>query len=326
MNGIGVIAVTARGRAAAERLAGAWPGEVRIVTGERPADALRAAFTECGAVVSFLAIGATVRVVAPLLGDKTTDPPVVCVDEGKRHAVAVLGGHHGANELAHRVSEVLGSSPVVTTASDTVSVTPLDSYGDGAGCVVEDRAPLAAVGAALLSGEPVRTEGAGEWPLPPLPDNAAPSVPEKEAAAVIRVTDRTGGTGASGVPVLTYRPPSLVVGVGSARGVTAAEIGRLVDEALEDTGLSPVSVREVATVDLKADEEGILAAARERGWRVRTYPADELSAVRVPNPSEVVRAEIGTPSVAEAAALRAASDAGCGAELVAAKRKSANAT
>jgi cobalt-precorrin 5A hydrolase/precorrin-3B C17-methyltransferase len=99
------------------------------------------------------------------------------------------------------------------------------------------------------------------------------------------------------------RPPSLVVGVGASRGVDAAEVGGLIDEALADAGLSSQSVRLLATADLKADEPGILAAARERDWPVVTFPAAQLAAVPVPNPSEVVRSATGTPSVAEAAAL-----------------------
>ncbi|MGI5120916.1 precorrin-3B C(17)-methyltransferase [Marinactinospora thermotolerans] len=327
MSEIGVIAVTAAGRAAAERLAAAWPGEVEVVTAQRPADALRSAFTRCRSVVAFLAVGAAVRVLAPLLADKRSDPPVVCVDESLRFAVALLGGHHGANELAQRVSGVLGCAPVVTTASDSAGVTPLDAYGADLGFVLDDPGPLARVGAAVLSGEPVRLEGATGWPLPALPGNVSADLPEGEAAAVIRVSDRADDpAGPRKTPVVTYRPPSLVVGVGSARGVTAEEVGALVDGALAQAGLAPASVRALATVDLKADEEGILAAARERGWEVVTHAAADLAAVEVPNPSEVVRSEVGTPSVAEAAALRTAAGAGRGAELVVPKRKSAAAT
>ncbi|RCV49339.1 precorrin-3B C(17)-methyltransferase [Marinitenerispora sediminis] len=323
MGGIGVIAVTASGRAAARRLVAAWPGEAEVVSGERPADALRAAFTRHSAVVSFLAVGATVRVLAPLLAGKHTDPPVVCVDESLRFAVAVLGGHHGGNDLAHRVAAVLGCTPVVTTASDTAAATPLDSYGADLGLTVADPAPLASVGTAVLSGDPVRLEGAAGWPLPPLPENVAPDVPYP--AAVIRVTDHVAAA-RGGVPTVVYRPPSLVVGVGSARGVAAEEVGAVVEAALASAGLAREAVRAMATLDLKSAEPGILAAAAERGWPLLSYPAAELAAVDVPNPSEVVRAEVGTPSVAEAAALRAATDLGSAAELVAPKRKSANAT
>ncbi|QBI55401.1 precorrin-3B C(17)-methyltransferase [Streptomonospora litoralis] len=322
---IGVIAATERGRTAARLLARAWPERVRTFTEERAGEALRGAFAECGAVVAFLAVGATVRALAPVLGDKHTDPPVVCVDEASQHAVAVLGGHHGGNRLAGEVAAVLGARPVVTTATDAARTTPLDSYGADLGFTIADTSGLASVGAALLSGEPVRVESDHMWPLPPLPPGASAQTPPETAAALIRVTDRAAPP-ESGLPAVTYRPPSLVVGVGSARGAAAEEIGALVDRTLAEAGLDSESVRALATVDVKADEEGILRAARERGWDVTVYPASELAGVSVPNPSEVVRAEIGTPSVAEAAALRAAADAGSGAELVAAKNKSAEAT
>ncbi|SEG55751.1 cobalt-precorrin 5A hydrolase / precorrin-3B C17-methyltransferase [Thermomonospora echinospora] len=334
---IGIVAATAAGRAAAATLAEAWPDEVRLFTDGKAADGLRRAWQECDAIVGFLAVGATVRILAPLLAHKTDDPAVVCVDEGLQHAVAVLGGHHGANALAHRLAAALGCRPVVTTASDQGNVTALDSYGADLGFKVDNPAMLARVGAAVLSREPVRLTGAQGWPLPPLPPNVHP---DAESPLTLRITDRAatppGDEPAPGAPSvgrageaggeLVYRPPSLVVGVGSARGVSAAEAGGLIDRVLAEAGLSPASVRCVATVDLKADEEGIVAAARERGWEVLTFPASVLAAVDVPNPSETVRAEVGTPSVAEAAALHAARAYGRSAELAVEKRKTANAT
>ncbi|MFG2003567.1 precorrin-3B C(17)-methyltransferase [Spirillospora sp. NPDC048911] len=323
---IGVVAATASGRTAAATLAEVWPDEVRLLTEGKVGDGLREAWESCDAIVSFLAVGATVRVLAPLLEHKTADPAVVCVDESMQYAVAVLGGHHGANLLARRLTGVLGCEPVVTTASDQSNVTPLDSYGAELGFTVHNREMLAHVGAAVLSGEPVLIEGAEGWPLPALPPNVAP---DADSSIGILVTDAAEITcmchGWFGNR-LVYRPPSLVVGVGSARGVPADEVSRLIDEALGEAGLAPESVRCLATVDLKADEEGVLAAARARGWEMITFPAEVLAEVEVPNPSEVVRAEVGTPSVAEASALHAARSYGRSAELVAEKRKSPNAT
>jgi cobalt-precorrin 5A hydrolase/precorrin-3B C17-methyltransferase len=171
-------------------------------------------------------------------------------------------------------------------------------------------------------------EGADGWPLPALPSNVRPDGPG--ASAGILITDQAeldcmcheGWFGNR----LVFRPPSLVVGVGSARGVSATEVGQLIDRTLADALLAPESVRCLATVDLKADEPGILDAAKARGWDVVTFPAGMLAEVEVPNPSDVVQAEVGTPSVAEAAALHAARTQGRGAELVAEKHKSANAT
>ncbi|MFC4561289.1 cobalamin biosynthesis protein [Nocardiopsis mangrovi] len=117
-----------------------------------------------------------------------------------------------------------------------------------------------------------------------------------------------------------------MVGVGAARGVAAAEVGALIDAVLAGAGLSPARVRAVATADAKSGEAGILAAARERGWAVIAYPAAVLAAVDVPHPSERVRAAAGTPSVAEAAALHCAAEAGGGADLVVGKRAAARTT
>jgi len=116
------------------------------------------------------------------------------------------------------------------------------------------------------------------------------------------------------------RPPSLVAGVGASKGVTADEVLALLDEALAVGGLSRDSMTALATIDAKAAEEGIVAAARQGGWPLYSYPPGQLAAVEVPNPGEAALAAVGTPSVAEAAALIA------GHELVVAKRKSAMAT
>ena len=373
---IGLISVTAGGRAAAERLAAVLP-YAQLYDGSA-ASALPQAFAECDAIISFLAVGATVRIVAPLITGKYEDPGIVCVDEALRYAIPVLGGHAGgANVLARRVAGILGATAVMTTAAEAAGSVGLDEFGADLGFVVEPGSDMAPVGAAILSGERVTLTMEHQWPVPPLPPNVvrtpqpepgipaivvSDEVPHPQAA---EVPDRAGAAAAGGVPGaagdaagatrdavgtagdiagtaeppgprVTYRPPSLVVGVGASTGVTAGEAGRLIDETLAAAGLSPRSVRWLATADIKAREPGLLAAARQRRWAVVTAPAAQLAAVDVPTPSEVVRAAVGTPSVAEAAALLVAEGSQeqggpgpggpGGARLVVTKRSSARAT
>lgn len=321
---IGLVAATARGRAAARRLELAWP-EARRYPG-RTGDAVRRAFAECDAVVCFLAVGAVVRIIGPLLRGKDRDPAVVCVDEAARFAVAVLGGHAaGGNALTARVAAELGCIPVVTTASDAVGATALDDFGADLGLRLTDREHLPAVAAAMLSGERVTLCSHATWPLPPLPPNVVRTTAPEPPHPAIVVSDRDPAVARPHPgPVVVYRPPSLVVGIGASRGAPADEILALVDAALADAGLAAASVRGVATVDAKRDEPGLRAAAEARGWAVTTYPPGTLAGVDVPNPSEVVRAAVGTPSVAEAAALHAG-DADR-VELLVPKRASAHAT
>ncbi|WP_318204218.1 precorrin-3B C(17)-methyltransferase [Streptomyces sp. SCL15-4] len=297
---IGLISATAAGTAARDRLAAAWPDRTRVYEGPVK-EAVRAAFAECEQLVCFLATGAVVRLLAPLLAGKAADPGVVCVDEGGRFAVSLLGGHGGgANELAREVGALLGAEPVVTTATDAVGLPGLDTLG------LPYEGAVAAVSRALLDGEPVALAAEVAWPLPPLP--LAP-----EGAYTIRVTDRDVVPGEREV---LLRPPSLVVGVGASKGAPAEEVVGLVEAALREAGLSARSVAELATVDAKAAEPGIVAAAERFGVPLVTYSAGELAGVEVPHPSEAPLAAVGTPSVAEAAALLR------GGELLVPKRKS----
>ena len=288
---IGLVVTTAAGRRAAGRLTGLG------ATTTYDVHDLAQAWQECDALVVFLATGATVRLLAPLLRDKSRDPGVVCVEEAQRFAVALVGGHGGgANALAHRVADALGGTAVVTTATDAVGLPGLDTLG----WPVEG--DVAGVSRALLDGTPVRLAADATWPLPPLLVGDTGDV-------VLHVTDREVEGGA------VLRPPSLVLGIGASRGVSAAELDALVDKALD--GRSSLSVTAVATVDAKADEAGLVEFCARRGWPLVTYAADELARVVVPNPSEEPLKVLGTPSVAEAAAILHS-----GGELVVEKTKS----
>lgn len=114
----------------------------------------------------------------------------------------------------------------------------------------------------------------------------------------------------------------IAVGIGCSRGCGAEELLALIDAALAEAGLGAADVGVLATVDRRADEPGVLAAARSRGWPLVTYPAERLRTVAVPTPSAVVDRHVGTPSVAEAAALLASETA----TLLVRKRRSAHAT
>ncbi|MFJ3771555.1 precorrin-3B C(17)-methyltransferase [Streptomyces sp. NPDC090075] len=297
---IGLISATAAGAAARDRLAAAWPDRTRVYDGP-VGDAVRSAFAECEQLVCFLATGAVVRLIAPLLREKATDPGVVCVDEGGRFAVSLVGGHGGgANELAVAVGEALAARPVVTTATDAVGLPGLDTLG------FPVEGSVAAVSRALLDGEPVALRAESSWPLPPLPL-------ADEGAYTVRLTDRAVEPAANEV---LLRPPSLVVGVGASKGAPVEEVLTLIEAAVRDAGLSPRSIAELATVDAKAGEPGIVEAAARLGVPLVTHTAEELAEVRVPNPSDAPLAAVGTPSVAEAAALLR------GGELLVPKRKS----
>ena len=118
---IGLVTTTAAGRRAASELE-------HLQAQSYDVRELSKAWAECDQLVVFLATGATVRLIAPLLQDKHTDPGVVCVDEARQFAVALVGGHGGgANELAQQVAEELGCEPINTADTDAHNIPEQDT-------------------------------------------------------------------------------------------------------------------------------------------------------------------------------------------------------
>jgi cobalt-precorrin 5A hydrolase/precorrin-3B C17-methyltransferase len=275
------------------------------------------AWAECDLIVSHLALGATTRILAPLLASKKTDPGIVVIDDAGRFVIPLVGGHGGgANDLAARLAEGLGATAVLTTATDATGVPGLDTLG------WPWSGDVAAVTRAILDGEPVAVRRSQPWPLPPLPANVVVASMDEttptEAVGQILVTDEV--TAADTLPTVVLNPPSLVAGMGCNRGTTAASLRALLEQALAEAGLALASLTAITSVDAKADEPGLVELAAQLGVPLVTYPADDLAGQAVPNPSAAPLQALGTPSVAEASVLAH------GATLLVEKQRTAEAT
>lgn len=95
----------------------------------------------------------------------------------------------------------------------------------------------------------------------------------------------------------------IALGIGCDRNTPHATLAQVIDEALQRLGRDWSTVKAVASIDLKADEEAMQQLMQQRGCDIRFFSAAQLAQVPVPNPSETVRKYTGTPSVSEAAAL-----------------------
>ncbi len=281
------------------------------------AEHLRALFAERTPIVGVCAAGILIRALAPDLGDKHEEPPVVAVAADGSACVPLLGGHHGANALARAAAAALGAKAAITTAGDLHLGLALDEPPPG--WRVRNPEAAKAVMAALLAGEPVALAAeAGD------PAWLRESVKRftDDAPLTLRLTARDAGGSDS---ELVIHPAVLALGVGCERGVAAGEVTGLADQTLAAHGLAREAVACVASLDLKADEAAVHALASALGVPARFFDAAALEAEtpRLANPSDVVFAAVGCHGVAESAALAAA---GPESRLVAAKTRSARAT
>ncbi len=259
------------------------------------------------AVVAVGACGLVTRLIAPLLQGKEHDPAVVVVDAAGRYAISLLGGHAAGGEaLAQEIAALLGGEAVLTGTSGARGSLALDAFGSawgwrrGAG----DWRSLMARAAGSESVAVHQHSGLALWRSLPAAASLVDAEPAEAATAQELVVSHRRGPGCR------WHPPSLWLGLGCERDTSETLLERLVETALQEHDLAPEAVAGLASVTLKGDEPALLALAQRRGWPLRLYAAERLAAVPVPTPSAAVAREVGTASVAEAAARLAAAEAG----------------
>ena len=320
-----IVVLTKAAQAAADRTAALFPGAERHVrrdrglTGEvtfdHAADHLARLFKAGHPVIAFAAAGIVIRAVAPLLADKTADPPVLACDPDGRHIIPLLGGHHGANRLAVTIASALGGTAALTTAGEAALGIALDSPPAGFELVSLNGAKEFA--ARALSGTPVQViadHGPAAW-------LSAARWQQGQGGLVLRVSAARD----AGPQDLLYRPKLAALGVGCARGCSQEELIALAQQTLRIGNIAPEAVGCVVSVDVKADEAAIHALAAHFRVPARFFAPAALEALtpRLTTPSDIVFREVGCHGVSEAAALAAAGEA---ARLTVAKQKSARAT
>jgi len=273
-------------------------------------DHVRMLFAAGTPVVGVCAAGILIRAVAPILADKTSEPPVVAVSDDGGVVVPLLGGHRGANRLAAQIADGILATAAVTTAGDVALGVALDA--PPVGYRLANAVDAKPVMARLLAGEGTRLTGEALFDLGDNPNGGVElCVTEKPCEG-----SQTR---------LVYHPQRFALGVGCARNADPEELWTLVQEGLEKAGIAKGAVACVASLDLKGDEPAVISVARRLDVPLRLFTADELEsqADRLANPSEVVFDEVGCHGVSEGAALAAA---GPKAALALEKSKTANAT
>lgn len=274
------------------------------------------------ALVFCLAAGAVVRLIAPLLTDKSSDPAVVVVDQGGGFVISLCSGHQGgADQLTRLIASQLDSTPILTGAAADNGLPGVDVLGIPFGWY-RGEGDWTRVSAVVARGEIVQViqeAGSTLWQAHlrdghpfyfGFPEDSATTESESispKARIWISPTHQQFSP-ESDLPNVQWYPRVLWVGIGCERGTSKQLIEMAIRQTCEGYGLSENAIAGIATIDLKADEVGIVQLCQERHWPLRTFPAEVLRSVTVPNPSDVVAAEVGTPSVAEASALYSAQE------------------
>ena len=284
-------------------------------------------FGKVDALVYFGAAGIAVRCIAPLVRDKFRDPAVLVIDENARFVISLLSGHAGgANRLCRLFAQALDAQPVITTATDGRGLFAVDTYASENGLALSDRALAKEISARLLAGETVsfyadklngcrfcvpvsaKLNGCRFYVPVSAYGQGVMESGERSGADIILSVRREPGDPEKALYLI---PRIVTLGIGCRRGTPAEAVAKAAQELLQRSGVFREALSGVASIDLKRDEAGLLAFAKEWDLPLSFFTADELASVRGQfSSSAFVREVTGVDNVCERSAVLLAGENG----------------
>lgn len=268
---------------------------------------------QCDGLIMIMATGIVVRLIAPLLESKESDPAVVVMDDVGKFAISLLSGHlGGANKLAEQCASASGACAVITTATDVNELPSFDMLAKEQGWLIDDLGMVKILNTLLLDNEEIavvdptgltrnRLNGCNITFYETFAEAAGST-----AHGFLFVTNRQVPPQTTHQPLLILRPRNLVLGVGCNRGTPVDEIEDFITRNLKQQLLSLKSVCCIATIAAKRDEPGLVGFAERLGVPLRCFESSELNQTVCPSPPSVhAMAAVGASGVAEPAALLA---------------------
>lgn len=284
-------------------------------------------FKTYDALICIFSLGAVIRIIAPFLVDKKTDPAVLVIDDKANFVISTLSGHlGGANALTRLIASYLNSKPVITTAADVNETIPVDLVGKNFGWIIENYQNVTKVSAFMVNEEKIGLyQEAGEknwWDATSFPQNVNVTKESYELKSpdfkgALIISDKIIADPVILEKSVIYRPKSLVVGIGLHRDTSKDDIENGIQTVLKDKGLSFKSIRNISSINKESKIKGLQEFSEQYKIPVEIYDKGKLGQVSVPNPSKTVQKFEGIPSVSEASSILSSNNG----ELIVPKQK-----
>lgn len=287
-------------------------------------------FKKSDGIIFIMATGIVVRAIAPFLKNKVEDPAVVVLDEKGRYAISLLSGHlGGANDLTKRVAALIDAEPVITTATDVNSLHCIEDIAKRFNCAIEDYKKIKLVNSQIVNGgrlvfvdKDIKRFKAIKGFIPEIFNRGMAGEDSNFYKYIhsskIKTEDKKMREGVFVIisnksnisPSLSHillRPKELIVGIGCDRGVRLKEVEDAYFKILEEHNISPLSVRNIASIDIKNDEKELISFAKKHSLNIEFYSKEEMKDMPLPSGhSKFVMGKVGIGGVCEPAALKSA--------------------
>lgn len=262
-------------------------------------------FANVDAIIFLCAAGIAVRTIAPFIRHKSVDPAVLVIDETGKFCIPILSGHAGgANKLAEDIRDLIGATAVITTATDREGKFAVDEFARRNKLVLTDWKYAKDISAGILDGEkllvqcdiPYEGKVPAELELVDNLDNC-----EKGVLKMWITSDKVSCAVSKDVLVLV--PKNIVVGIGCRKNTSMEAIETAIYRACNEAQIDSKSVCEIASIDLKKEERGLVWLCEKWGVPLKSYSAEELRLVKGDfAASDFVRQVTGVDNVCERSA------------------------
>lgn len=308
MDKVHIFAFTDAGEKTAKRIQEQLGGNLLRVKNLK--EAVAPAFARGKLLVFVGAVGIAVRAIAPYIRHKTKDPAVLVADETARFIIPILSGHlGGANGMARDLAELLGATPVITTATDLNGVFAVDEFAKAKGLTIKNPEAIKSVSASLLAKRSVGLTS--DYPLAgSLPDGNLAWLPPSALKLMGAEIPQVGIYVGLDVDYRPYEvtlhliPPVLALGLGARQGTDPAAFRAFIEKTLAEAGLPKEAIFRLDSLDLKAEEDAILELAA--AWQVPFYTHSRADLAKVDHlfsQSDFVAAVTGLGNVCESSAF-----------------------
>ena len=268
-------------------------------------------FLKLDGICFVTALGICVRLIAPYIQDKNTDPAVISVDDLGLNVQAVLSGHKGgANDFALKIASVLGANPIISTSSDVQNIWALDTLGNQFDWQVATSLSMNKTMALFVNNKPTAL-------LLDIKDKGTQHLEKKVPNFVTVFYEETEidytqfelfiavsyKVYTSTIPSLFFIPKVLSVGSGCSKQLDSVLFETTLKEELKSRNIHFSAIKNVGSIDIKAQQQAYLDFSTKNNIPFSTFTSDEIDTITVPNPSEMVQSKIGVDGVSESTAM-----------------------
>lgn len=252
-------------------------------------------------IIFISSTGIAVRAIAPFLEGKDKDPGVVVVDLASKYAINILSGHlGGGNELTLKVSEMLNAMPIITTATDNLGIIAPDVLAKDNNLIIEDLKKAKYIATLLIDKKSVGIKddynmieiSNGYEKVQELRENCIWVTHNLKENSIHKELNYS--------KILKLINKNIVLGIGCRRDTSYEKLNDFIKNSLLKYNIDIRAVATIVSVDVKANEEGIIKLAEKLNCPFKTFKREEIKTVQDKyDKSEFVLKTLGITAVCE---------------------------